>query len=87
MEAIALRLMPQLAGSAHYEFAAHKLLIVEFFHCAFGFLQRLHLNKCEPFGSVRVFIGYYLCVLDFAYSIEEFEQVALGGVVRQIPHV
>lgn len=60
---------------------------MQFVHSAFGFLDGLHLNKRKAFRALVVPIAYDLCVLHVANAIEQFEEIALGGVERQVANV
>ena len=66
--------------AAHYQFPAQELLIVQFLHGPFGFLDSLHLDKGKAFGALIVPITDYLGVLDVSYTVEQFEQVALSRI-------
>lgn len=66
--------------AAHDEPAAEKFLVVQFLHRTFRFLDGLHLHKRKTFGPLVVSIAYDLCVLHVSNTIEQFEEIALGGV-------
>lgn len=51
------------------------------------FIQGLHDNKPKSFGLLALLVGNYFRVLDFANGIEEVEEVALCGIVRQVANV
>ena len=74
-------------GTADHEFAAEEFLIVQFADRALRFLERLHLDEGESFGTLVVTIGYNLCVLHLSDAVEEFEQVALGRIEGEIAYV
>ena len=69
-------------GAAHHQFAAKEFLVVQFLHRAFRFLDGLHLHKGKPFGALVVPITYNLCVLNMSNAVEQFEEIALGGIER-----
>jgi hypothetical protein len=60
---------------------------VQFVHSALGFLDGLHLNKRKAFRALVVPIAYDLCVLDVSNTVEQVEEIALGGVERQVANV
>jgi hypothetical protein len=60
---------------------------VQFLHSAFRFLDGLHLDKRKTFRALVVPIAYDLCVLHVSNAVEQFEEIALGGVERQVAHV
>jgi hypothetical protein len=45
------------------------------------------LDEGEPLGTLVVTIGYDLSVLHLPDAVEEFEEVTLGRVERQIAYV
>jgi hypothetical protein len=73
--------------AAHYKPATEEFLVVQFLHRAFGFLDGLHLYKREPFRALVVSIAYDLCVLHVSNAVEQVEEIALGGVERQVANV
>lgn len=73
--------------AAHNEPATEKFLVVQFVHGALGLVDRLHLHKRKTFRALIVTIAYDLCVLHVSNAVEQFEEVALGGVERQIADV
>jgi hypothetical protein len=73
--------------AAHDKPAPEKFLVVQFLHCAFRFLNGLHLHKRKTFRALVVSIAYDLCVLHVSNAIEQFEEIALGGVERQVANV
>ena len=74
-------------GAAHYQLAAQELLIVQFFHRAFGLINRLHLDEGKTFGSLIMPITNYLGILNMPDAVKQVEQVALGRVEGQISDV
>ena len=73
--------------AAHNEPATEEFLVVQFLHSAFRFLDGLHLHKCKTFRALIVPIAYDLCVLHVSNAVEQLEEIALGGVERQIADV
>ena len=73
--------------AAHNEPATEEFLVVQFLHRAFGFLDGLHLYKRKPFRALVVPIAYDLCVLHVSNAVEQFEEIALGSVKRQVANV
>ena len=73
--------------AAYNEPATEEFLVVQFLHSAFCFLDGLHLHKRKTFRALVVPIAYDLCVLHVANAIEQFEEIALGGVERQVADV
>jgi hypothetical protein len=74
-------------GAAYYQSAAEEFLVVQFLHSAFRFLDGLHLHKRKTFRALVVPIAYDLCVMHVANAIEQIEEIALGGVERQVANV
>jgi len=66
--------------AAYHEPAAQELLVVQFFHGAFRFLDGLHLHKGKTLRALVVAIAYHLCVLHVSDAVEQFEKIALGRV-------
>ena len=73
--------------AAHNETAAEKLLVVQFVDRAFRLIDCLHLHKRKTFRALVVPIAYDLCVLHVSNTVEQFEEIALGGVERQVANV
>ena len=73
--------------AAHDKPATEKFLVVQFLHGASCFLDALHLHKSKTFRALVVPIAYNLCVLHVSNAVEQFEEIALGGVKRQIANV
>ena len=74
-------------GAAHYQPATEEFLVVQFLHSAFRFLDGLHLHKRKTFRALVVPIAYDLCVLHVSNAVEQVEEIALGGVERQVANV
>jgi len=73
--------------AAHNEPATEKFLVMQFLHGAFRFLDGLHLHKRKTFRALVVPIAYDLCVMHVADTIEQVEEIALGGVEGQVANV
>ena len=73
--------------AAYDEPPTEKFLVVQFLHRAFRFLDGLHLHKRKTFRALVVPIAYDLCVLHVSNAIEQFEEIALGGIERQVTNV
>ena len=73
--------------TADDESATEKFLVVQFLHSAFCFFDGLHLNKREALRALVVTIAYNLCVLHMSNAGEQLEEIALGGVKRQVADV
>ena len=74
-------------STADHELAAKEFLVVQFFNRPFCFVDGLHLNESETFGALVVSVADYFCILDVTDSVKELEEIALGGVERQIANV
>jgi hypothetical protein len=73
--------------AAHNEPAAEEFLVVQFLHRAFRFLDGLHLHKRKTLRALIVTIAYHLCIVHVSDAVEQFEEIALGRVKRQIADV
>ena len=73
--------------AAHNEPATKEFLVVQFLHSAFRFLDGLHLHKCKTFRALVVPIAYHLCIVHVSDAVEQFEEIALGRVKRQVTNV
>jgi len=73
--------------AAYDEPATEKFLVVQFFYRAFCFLYGLHLNERKTFRALVVPIAYDLCVLHVPNAVEQFKEIALGGVEGQVANV
>jgi hypothetical protein len=73
--------------ATHDESAAEKFFVVQFLNGTLRFLDGLHLNKRKTLRALVVPITYDLRILDMSDAVEQFEEIALGGVERQIAHV
>jgi hypothetical protein len=73
--------------AAHNKPATEEFLVMQFLDRAFRFLDSLHLHKRKTFRSLVVPIAYDLCVLYVSNTVEQVEEIALGGVERQVADV
>jgi hypothetical protein len=78
-----------LAGfcPAHDQSATEEFFVVQFLNGPLRFLDGLHLNKRKTLRALVVPIAYYLRILHVPDAVEQFEEIALGGVERQVAHV
>ena len=60
---------------------------MQFFHGAFGLLDGLHLDKCKTFRALVVAVTYNFGILNVSDAVEQFKQIALGCVERQVADV
>src|SRR5437762_13542443 len=60
---------------------------MQFLHCAFRFIDSLHLDECKTFGALIVSITYDLGVLHVSDAVEQLEEIALSGIEREIANV
>jgi hypothetical protein len=74
-------------GAAHHELASEEFLIVQFLDGAFRFIHCLHLHESEAFRPLVVPVAHDLGVLNVSDPVEQLEQIAFGGVKRQVPDV
>ena len=68
--------------AAHNERATKEFLVMQFLYCSFRFLDGLHLYEGKTFRALVMAIAYDLCVLHVSNTVEQFEEIALGGVER-----
>jgi hypothetical protein len=73
--------------AADDEPATKKFLVVQFCYRTFRFLYGLHLNKRKAFRALVVPIAYNFCILHVSNAVEQLEEIALGGVERQVADV
>jgi hypothetical protein len=71
-----------LAGlrATNDEPTTEEFFIMQFLHGAFRFLDGLHLNERKTFRALIVPVTYDLSVLHVPHAVEQFEEIALGGV-------
>src|SRR5207247_10925794 len=91
------RLQPSISLTSHLMFAGfcaadnepstEEFLVVQFLHGGFCFLDRLHLHEGKTFRALIMPVTYDLGVLNLSNSVEQFEEIALGSVERQIADV
>ena len=73
--------------AADDEFASKKLLVVQFRHGAFRFLDCGHDNETKSLRFLIVLVSDNLGVLHRADAAEELEQIAFRRIKRQIADV
>jgi hypothetical protein len=73
--------------AADDEPATKKFLVVQFCYRTFRFLYGLHLHKGKTLRTLVMPVAYDLCVLHVSDAGEQFKEVALGGVKRQVANV
>jgi len=78
-----------LAGlrATDHQSAAEEFLVVQFLHGAFRFLNGLHLNECKTFRALIMPVTYDLSVLHVPHAVEQFEEIALGGIEGQVADI
>ena len=88
-ESLALTFCVMLARfrATDHEFAAKEFFVVQFRHGALGFIDGLHLHEGEAFRALVVPVTHDFCVLHVANAVEQFEEVALGGVEGKVADV
>ena len=90
-EATTVRVLTRLMlvgfRAAYDQPATEKFLVVQFVYGAFRLLDGLHLHKRKTLRALVVTIAYDLCVLHMANAVEQFEEIALGGVEGQVANV
>ena len=71
-----------LAGlcAAYHEPAAEEFLVMQFLHRPFCFLDGLHLHEGKSLRALVMPVTYDLGVLNMSNTVEQFEEIALGGV-------
>ena len=60
---------------------------MEFFNCSSCFLERCHLDKRESFRALGILVADHFSVTHLADPIKEIEQVAFGGVEREVTYI
>ncbi len=78
-----------LAGlrATNNESATKEFFVMQFLHGAFRFLNGLHLNERKTFRALIMPVTYDLSVLHVAHAVEQFEEIALGGVEGQVADI
>ena len=77
-----MRLMLIGFRAAHHKPSTEKFLVMQFIHRSFRFLDVLHLHEGKTLRALVVAIAYDLCVLHVSNTVEQFEEITLGGVER-----
>ena len=60
---------------------------MEFFNCSSCFLERCHLDKRESFRALGILVADHFSVTHLADPVKEIEQVAFGGVEREVTYI
>ena len=78
-----------LAGfcAANYQSAPEEFLVVQFLHSAFRFLDGLHLHEGKALRALVVPVTYDLGILHVPHTVEQFKEIALGGIEGQVADV
>ena len=84
---LGLRLMVARFRATDDEFAAEEFLVMQLRDGAFCFVDGLHLNKGEAFGTLIVPVADHFRVLHVTNAIEELKQIAFAGVEREVTDV
>ena len=82
-----MRLMLIGLRAAHHQPSTEKFLVMQFLHGSFRFVDGLHLHKCKTFRALIVSVADDLCILHVSHSVEQIEEIALGGVKLKIANV
>ncbi len=91
------RLQPSISLTSHLMFAGlcaadnepatEEFFIVQFLYGAFCFLDCLHLHEGKTFRTLVMPVTYDLGVLNMSNTVEQFEEITLRGVERQVADV
>src|SRR4051812_33324847 len=73
--------------TAHDQFAAEEVLVMQFLDGALRLVHREHLNEGKALRTLVVFVRYHLGVLHRADAVEELEEIALRRIKRQVPDI
>jgi len=74
-------------SAAYHQPAAEEFLVVQFFHGALRFVDGLHLYERKTFRALVVAVTYNFGILNVSDAVEQFKQIALGCVERQVADV
>ena len=69
------------------ESATEEFFVMQFLHGAFCLLDGLHLDEGKTFRALIVPVTYDLSVLHVPYAVEQFEEIALGGIEGQVADI
>jgi hypothetical protein len=69
------------------ESATKEFFVMQFLDGAFCLLDRLHLDEGKTFRALIMSVTYDLSVLHVPYAVEQFEEIALGGVEGQVADI
>ena len=60
---------------------------MEFLNCSPSFLERCHLDERESFRALGILVADHFSVSHLADPVKEVEQVAFGGVEREVTYI
>ena len=69
-------------SAADDQLTRHEFFVVQFLHCAFGFVRGLHLYKGKTLGPLGLFVRDNLHSHNLPNSVEQLRKIALRGVER-----
>ena len=69
------------------ESATKEFFVMQFLHRTFCLLDGLHLDEGKTFRALIMSVTYDLSVLHVPHAVEQFEEIALGSVKRQVANV
>lgn len=73
--------------SGNHHFPAHVLLVMQFIDRPQGFVEALHIDKRIALGTLGARVVHDFYIGHGADTFEEFDQIGLGGVVREIADI
>lgn len=74
-------------GATYDQFSAKEFFVVQFLHGALRFFDRQHLDEGKTLRTLVMSVGDNFSVLHCADTVEEFEEIALCRIERQIPDI
>src|SRR6266404_1743039 len=87
ISSLALDLMFAGLCATHHEPAAEEFFVVQFLDGAFCFFDGSHLHKGKSLRALVMPITHDLRVLHVPHTVEQLEEIALGGVEGQVADV
>ena len=60
---------------------------MELLNCSPSFLERCHLDERESFRALGILVADHFSVFHLADPVKEVEQVAFGGVEREVTYI
>src|SRR5207253_1189486 len=76
-----------LLRATNDEPTTEEFVVMRFLHIAFCLLDGLHLDEGKTFRALIMPVAYYLSVLHVPHAVEQFEEIALGGVEGQVADI